>query len=164
MLDFGCGTGDHVTYPLAAWGTRCWEWICTRRRSIQGIAADISRRPVVSYRGNHDLNTHAQFDLVVCSEVLEHVHHPRQFHPLTRVLVPGGGMIITTPNGYGAFEWFTSLQKLLARVGIHGVLQRIGHACSGPRPAAPSPDPAWTKWGRRPAFEFGLDACNFSRR
>lgn len=141
VLDYGCGTGDHVTYPLACLGHQVLG-VDMHEASIQ----EASRRyqsPTLSFRTAEIkdlLNTHAQFDLVVCSEVLEHVYHPRQFlETLTRVLVPGGGMIITTPNGYGAFEWFTSLQKLLARVGIHSVLQRIGHACSGPRPAAPSP-------------------------
>jgi len=52
-----------------------------------------------------DLNTHplpypdASFDLVTCSEVLEHVENYRAvLREIHRVLKPGGLMVVTTPN------------------------------------------------------------------
>ena len=67
---------------------------------------------------------------MVCSEVLEHVHEPLQFlTTIGRVLRPEGSLIITTPNGYGSFEWLTSLQQALDRVGVHGLVRWAGHLC-----------------------------------
>lgn len=142
VLDYGCGTGDHVTYPLA-----CLEHQVLGVDVHEESIHQASRRyqlPTLSFRvADIDalVNDGARFDLVVCSEVLEHLYHPETFlETLTRVLEPGGGVIITTPNGYGSFEWLSSLQSLLARVGIHGALRRMAHACSGPRAAVPTQD------------------------
>lgn len=135
VLDYGCGTGDHVTYPLACLGHRVLG-VDFHDASVR----EASRRyqlPALSFRTAEieDLVKEGErFDLVVCSEVLEHLHEPRPFlEAINRLLAPGGGLIVTTPNGYGSFEWLTSLQKLLAQTGIHGFLRRVAHACSGTR-------------------------------
>jgi SAM-dependent methyltransferase len=65
-----------------------------------------------------------RYDVVICSEVLEHIADPAPFlvrlHELTE---PDGALIITTPNGYGAYEWLSSLQRMFQRVGIHQALR-----------------------------------------
>jgi len=41
-----------------------------------------------------------KFDIVTCSEVIEHVEDPREFvEQLAQVLVDGGSLVLTTPNG-----------------------------------------------------------------
>lgn len=52
-----------------------------------------------------DLNTDAlpyddaSFDLITCTEVIEHVeHYRRTFREIFRILKPGGTFIVTTPN------------------------------------------------------------------
>src|SRR5690606_20966162 len=125
VLDYGCGTGDHVTYPLACLGHQVLG-VDVHEESIRQASIRY-RLPTLSFRVADIealVNEGARFDLVVCSEVLEHLYHPGKFlETLTRVLEPGGGVIITTPNGYGSFEWLTSLHGLLSRVGIHGLLR-----------------------------------------
>lgn len=50
------------------------------------------------------------FDLVWCSEVIEHLHDPRSFlGEIERVLRPGGAAILTTPN---SAWWFYALVRL----------------------------------------------------
>jgi SAM-dependent methyltransferase len=46
------------------------------------------------------------FDVVICSEVIEHIAAtPQVFHELTRVLRPGGTLILGTPD-YGRRLWW----------------------------------------------------------
>ena len=52
----------------------------------------------------------ASFDLLWCSEVIEHLKDPAQtIREFRRVVKPGGKMILTTPN---SFFWFFRLMSL----------------------------------------------------
>lgn len=121
ILDYGCGTGDHITAPLAHWGNE-----------VLGI--DVHGPSILEARRRHTLpnlsfrigvlqdllDTGLSFDVIVCSEVLEHLHNPSEFLPrLRRLLRAGGSLIITTPNGYGSFEILNRLERALSRIGIH---------------------------------------------
>lgn len=47
-----------------------------------------------------ELGFEEQFDLVLATEIIEHVAHPDQFlEKLARMVRPGGHLVITTPNG-----------------------------------------------------------------
>lgn len=107
LLDVGCGTGIMVTLPLASIGYR-----------ITGI--DIDQDSIDTARGVNPypnaLFQHAdaaallpsgeRFDVVIASEVLEHQADPPAFlRTLRALLQPEGILIVTTPNGYGWFEW-----------------------------------------------------------
>ena len=133
ILDYGCGTGDHVTYPLACRGHRVLG-VDFHEASIEE-ASRRYRLPNLSFQTSEMdelVEQKRHFDLVVCSEVLEHVHEPLQFlNTIGLVLRPGGSLIITTPNGYGSFEWLTSLQQALDRAGVHGLVRRVAHLCLG---------------------------------
>ncbi|MBK6425576.1 MAG: methyltransferase domain-containing protein [Blastocatellia bacterium] len=64
---------------------------------------DIDRRRLTVLGGNvFDLEPEklGTFDLVIASEVIEHVAHPDQFLAhLARFLEPQGRIVVTTPNG-----------------------------------------------------------------
>lgn len=65
----------------------------------------------------------APFDLVLCSEVLEHVPDPAAFVPgLVRALRPGGVLVLSTPQPWSSME-------LVCRVGLSapaiGLVRRI---------------------------------------
>jgi len=109
ILDVGCGTGRHAcaAYALEA------AWV---------VGTDLSHRELLEARGRlryHDaLGAHGGgdwslcradihnlpfgddcFDLVICSEVLEHVNDDRRaVAELVRVLKPGAPLVVSVPR------------------------------------------------------------------
>jgi len=80
--------GEDVTY-------RCWfpnhVVINVTRNPLVHIQADVHRLPF----------REGLFDLVLCTEVLEHLHTPElALKELWRVLRPGGKLLLTTPFAY----------------------------------------------------------------
>ena len=128
ILDYGCGTGDQLTAPLAAAG-----------HDVLGL--DMHEPTVVEARRRHQhissltfaccdiagLRADPQcFDVVICSEVLEHVDNPGEFLGQLRALTrDDGALIITTPNGWGSFELLTSAERWLKSAGVHQVLRSV---------------------------------------
>ena len=130
ILDVGCGTGDHITYPLALLNYQVLG-IDFHEASIQ----EAKRRyelPNLTFRsGQLDviLQERLVFDLIICSEVLEHLYQPKEFLcALRRMVRPDGALIITTPNGYGSYEMLCRLQRGLEKLGVDQVLRGIVHA------------------------------------
>ncbi|MEK6804276.1 MAG: methyltransferase domain-containing protein [Nitrospirota bacterium] len=130
ILDFGCGTGDHVTYPLACLGHRVLG-VDMHEPSIQEAQR---RYPLTNLlfrtaRLESLIREGVAADLIICSEVLEHLQQPQDcLSLLRRLLKPNGALIITTPNGYGSYEMCCRLQRALTRIGIDQVVRRLVHA------------------------------------
>ena len=127
ILDYGCGTGDYITFPLARSGNEVLG-IDIHEPSI----LEARRRyalPNLSFRTGVIQDLLAErlsFDVIVCSEVLEHLNDPLEFLTnVRRLLRPGGGLIVTTPNGYGSFEMLRRLEWALSRIGIHQSLRWV---------------------------------------
>lgn len=113
ILDNGCGVGYFifdvlVRYPslelrfvgteLSSTGLRLLnERVALEaKRGILGAAADVRHLPLPD----------ASFDAVICSEVLDHTPEPeRAIHEMARVLVPGGKLLMTVPNGEAERFW-----------------------------------------------------------
>ena len=78
------------------------------------------------------------FDLVICSEVLEHLYQPKEFLcAIRRMVRPDGALIITTPNGYGSYEMLCRLQRGLQALGVDQVLRDFVHAHRRSRVSVP---------------------------
>ena len=105
ILDVGCGTGIGITFPIASLGY-----------NILGIDIDSSS---IKEANKINIYSNASFasgfiedktdlqeaDIIICSEVLEHVPDPFKFLlSLKNYLKKEGMIILTTPNGYGWFE------------------------------------------------------------
>ncbi len=94
-LDVGAGHGDLIrllSREFTLEPTAC-DYTNELMR-VPGIGVDVV-----------DLNTEelpyhdAAFDLVTCTEVIEHVEHYRHtFREIFRILKPGGTLVVTTPN------------------------------------------------------------------
>jgi 2-polyprenyl-3-methyl-5-hydroxy-6-metoxy-1,4-benzoquinol methylase len=134
-LEFGCGTGCMITLPLLSQGVdiygidRSKESIAYGRdifcrygfdatRLLDGDVADIDR----------------QFDVIVASEVLEHVSDKelaRVLALLRERLKDDGKLLVTVPNGFGLFEldsllyFKMGLGRLAERMRIVRALERL---------------------------------------
>lgn len=116
ILDVGCGNGI-ISRHLGQFGF-----------NITGI--DISEKTIDKARSVNTLNNvrfikkraeeltaeGEQYDAIICSEVLEHLHDPGSLIKiLNKCLAPGGKLIITVPNGKGPRESFVTRPVLNLR-------------------------------------------------
>lgn len=120
IFDFGCGTGEMLTVPLAE-----------RFPDIEFVGVDDDIASIEFARKKNadacnltfllpdEVDDSARFDLIIASEVIEHVEHPEELLLFLKgKLAAGGRMIITLPNGYGPFEATSLFEALLYLIGI----------------------------------------------
>ncbi len=115
VLDIGCGNGSQLSLPLARLGYNVTgidpdeSSIAHAARLSEGIEGARFLRTSVS-------EVAEKFDVVILSEVLEHVKDPSELLQAgERLLNPDGLIIVTTPNGYGEFEmdsWLFGVLRL----------------------------------------------------
>lgn len=106
MLDVGCGNGSQLALPLAKGGYQL-KGVDTDARSIEHakrLAQGMAGVEFVRARVE-DLSSEEQFEVVILSEVLEHLENPGQLlSESARRMTPDGILIVTVPNGFGEFE------------------------------------------------------------
>ncbi len=130
VLDFGCGTGTQLTWPLAE---------AFPQVSFLGVDSDPTtiawaRRQAIpsNLRYESEDDPDRRVDMIIASEVLEHVDAPDQLlHYFRDRLVEGGRLVVTIPNGYGPFETMCFVEHLLTLSGVLPLLRRIKHAVLG---------------------------------
>lgn len=124
VLDVGCGSGPNI---------KMINDLFPQAKDIEYYGVDISPRAIEAaneYKGKAGIENclfelgdaenlryrDAEFDIVICTEVLEHLPHPRAaLREIHRVLKNGGASIITTPNR----------GNVLKRVAGRGIKDRI---------------------------------------
>jgi 2-polyprenyl-3-methyl-5-hydroxy-6-metoxy-1,4-benzoquinol methylase len=113
VLELGCGAGG-ITLPLASLGARV-HGVDIDRADM----AELTARAGVLGLGTISTTLHDamafddgnRYDVVVASEVFEHVVEPdRLAAVIARHISPGGLLLVTTPNGYGPWEMWNSLK------------------------------------------------------
>jgi len=139
ILDFGCGTGELLTVPLAE-----------KFPDITFTAADDDAASIEFGRTKNEalknlrflypneLAESDKFDLIIASEVIEHVEEPAALLTfLKEKLNDNGRLILTLPNGYGPFEATALADSLLFRIGIDaaGIYRRLTKKDLGTVPA-----------------------------
>ena len=127
ILDFGCGTGTLVAVPLASRGDKI-HGVDLHEPSI-ALARQRNKQPNLSFSTETTaelISRQVFYDVIICSEVLEHLYTPaevlRDFYEL---LAPGGWLFVTVPNGYGSYENLRRLEKLLQRFGPSSFLLEL---------------------------------------
>ena len=111
VLDAGCGTG-HFSRVLSGWGADLvsvdvGEGLLSQvleKCRTRAVEADVRSLPFPE----------ESFDLVLCTEVIEHTPDPRAaVAELCRVLAPGGTLLLTVPN-----RFWLPLVKAAATLGL----------------------------------------------
>lgn len=144
VLDVGCGTGEQVTIPLAK-----------NFPKIQFLGVDTDESSVMrANRGNElknlrfeciedigKLEPETNYDIIVASEVIEHVENPAQFMAeLKKRLSGDGALILTLPNGYGPYELIEVVRTVLHVTGLYEVLRKVKYTLSkSPPPSDENP-------------------------
>lgn len=126
VLDVGCGTGTQLTRPLAeAFPEIQFIGVDPDAVSIR-YAQSLPALPNLQFGGVDLLNRHPKADLVIASEVVEHVENPDQFlSDLRRKLPENGRLVITVPNGYGPYEIVAALECVLRILRVYWVMRKI---------------------------------------
>jgi SAM-dependent methyltransferase len=138
VVEFGCGTGRLITLPLRAWGYDV-TGVDLDERSIEH-GRELLREANLDENALQAIDLEelpGPFDAVIASEILEHLDDDELRESLALIhdrLVPGGKLLVTTPNGYSLFElenllWYrTGIDRLYRRArsgGLAGRLKRL---------------------------------------
>lgn len=114
VLDVGCGNGSMIALPLAHQGYRV-TGLDVDAASVEKARELALGLPAVFLCG--ELASFAprfRGDVVICSEVLEHLDDPvALLAGCVARLAAGGLLIVTAPNGYGPFEVESYLYRRL---------------------------------------------------
>lgn len=123
VLDVGCGNGSHLALPLAQEGFQV-TGIDTDRRSIEHARTLARNLPSAKFLLGEveQLPTTGLFDVVILSEVLEHLLKPAELLATSlKQMTAAGILIVTVPNGYGEFEidsWLFRMLRLQSLVDM----------------------------------------------
>jgi O-antigen/teichoic acid export membrane protein/2-polyprenyl-3-methyl-5-hydroxy-6-metoxy-1,4-benzoquinol methylase len=124
VLDVGCGNGSKVAIPLALSGVQV-TGVDPHPPSIEHATQLSHNCPTARFVCGMvgEVAAGRMYDVLVLSEVLEHVPDPTQLlREGLAHLAKNGLVIVTVPNGYGEFEidsWifrWLRLQKVVNRV------------------------------------------------
>ncbi len=141
VLDMGCGTGSNLTAPLARnFPAIEFVGVDSDPASIQ-FARQADPTPNASYFVEPPAGDRGTFDLVIASEVIEHVENPDEFlRSLLRRLTTDGQVILTLPNGAGPFELVSLVETMLHLTGVYACLRWCKHRLRGSAPPPPAVD------------------------
>ena len=126
VLEIGCGTGNGLLFPLA---------LSFKNISFKGEDQD---EKSINYANNLNLYRNLYFqlssieidlkkyDLIIISEVLEHVFDPQDLIiTIKKRLSKNGIIFITVPNGLGPFEITSTFKIILDRLKLTNKIIRI---------------------------------------
>jgi len=96
-MEIGCGYGFGLDFTL---NTRGWHGVGIDPAPLAALGRDALNLPIELRYLRDDDEARGTMDVVMGSEVIEHVTSPAAFvRTLRAMLKPGGLLILTTPNG-----------------------------------------------------------------
>ena len=106
VLDAGCGSGRHLCEAFRARGVDVagadlnWDGLCKAKGYLSLMAREKPGNWLITRANIVNLPyVDGSFDIVVCSEVLEHLPDGKAaVAELVRVLKPGGDLVVTVPR------------------------------------------------------------------
>ena len=131
VLDFGCGTGTQLTRPLA----QAFPHVSFLGIDSDAVTIEWARKqpplPNLVY-ATEDAGGVEPYDVIIASEVLEHVEAPNLLlHDFHSRLANEGRLVVTVPNGHGPFETMSLVEHVLTLSGVLPVLRRMKHSIFG---------------------------------
>lgn len=121
VLEIGCGTGIMITIPLASAGYNVLGTDLDKK-SIE-LANSVNPYRQARFVCKDITELHSSYDIIILSEVLEHLKAPEELLSESRnKLSEDGILIITVPNGYG---WFELEQFLWDRLKVGYVIEAL---------------------------------------
>ncbi len=107
VLEIGCGVGG-ITIPIATAGCSI-RALDVDQGDVDALLAEVAARDLRDVKATVEdafaFSETDPFDVVIASEVFEHVLDPEALAEIIyQHLVPGGLFVMTTPNGYGPWE------------------------------------------------------------
>lgn len=123
ILEIGCGIGA-ISIPLSSLGHKV-TGVDIDSKSIS-VCNESNQFPGAKYIvGDAEiLDLQEKFDIVVCTEVMEHCPHPEKVaQTIKRHIAEGGIGIVSVPNGYCFSELVFS--RLFQKIGVHSLFHRL---------------------------------------
>lgn len=121
VLDLGCGIGTFAkAFAKEGFEVTALEIDYQSLRQLRGDEAGAGIAAVCGDATTRVFRRGVRFDIVIASEVLEHLAHPEKaLSQINEHLSAEGIAIITIPNGYGPWELY---ERLLRRPRLHRML------------------------------------------
>jgi 2-polyprenyl-3-methyl-5-hydroxy-6-metoxy-1,4-benzoquinol methylase len=108
VVDIGCNAGELLSKLPASWNkvgidlSRKALIVAHERVNAQFVLCDASRLPLLK----------GAFDLVICSEVLEHIANLEStMSQISHVIKKGGRLMVTVPNLVEIYGWILILSR-----------------------------------------------------
>lgn len=104
ILDIGCGNGN-ISLALGSLGFAVTGVDIDKTSVENAVKRNKFSNVQFQILDANTFNLNAQFDAVVCSEVLEHLEQPSELlKSIFQIIKPGGILVATVPNGWGPRE------------------------------------------------------------
>jgi len=126
VLDVGCGNGALLAIPLASHGFDV-TGVDVHPASIENARSRAKNLPNARFcLGKVEEIQDETFDVVILSEVLEHVPDPKALLEASLEHLKADGIcLITVPNGYGVFEIDSWLYRTFRLHAAFNLFKRI---------------------------------------
>ena len=130
VLDIGCGTGEELTIPLASEFPNIKFFAEDSDQKTIEYASEVhSAIKNITFLTNE--STNCRFQVIIASEVIEHVFEPHNFLiTLLQRLDQNGCLILTLPNGYGSLELLNIIENGLIWCGLIKFLSSLKQGTS----------------------------------